>query len=73
MTRSSGKVWASQQYISGEIGLSTRTVAPAVRALEDAGLIVTEKRAGRADVIWVQLTPVLIFPDGPEDDAEFEG
>lgn len=66
--RDSGIVWASQQTIADKIQMSLRTVRDAVNVLAELGLISLTARVGRTDLIRFNLTPVILFADGPEAD-----
>lgn len=64
-----GKCWPSQATIAKKIGLSERCVRDALKALEEAGLIVRERRnigAERtSDMIILVLTETILFADQP--------
>lgn len=69
--RESGKVWASQAYIAKKVQMSLRTVRDAIKNLADLGLIRVEARPGKTELITFNLTAVVLFEGGPEDD-EFD-
>lgn len=65
-----GKLWASHAYIADKAHLSPRSVRGSVQVLEAKGLIRTEPKQGACDVIWLNLTPVMIYDLGAEPDEE---
>lgn len=65
-----GKVWASHAYVAEKTSLSPRTVRSMVQQLEDGGLLRAEPRAGKSDIIWLNLTALTLFADGPPDQGE---
>lgn len=68
IARDSGKIWAAQKYIADKIQMSERTVRDSLKALSDLGLVEVEDRPGKNAIIWLKLTPVILYPDGPEPD-----
>lgn len=69
--RDSGRVWASQAFIAAKVQMSLRTVRDAIKSLAEIGLITVEARPGKTELITFNLTPVVLFEDGPEQD-EFD-
>lgn len=72
MAHDNGKLWPSHAYLAKSVHLSTRTVRSAVELLETIGLLRTEPRPGKSDVIWLAVTAQITFEEMPED-GEFEG
>lgn len=72
MTRDSGRLWASHVYIAREVGLSSRTVFGAIKALVESDLLRLDKRPGTSDELVLLLTPVTIYQDGAEEDGELQ-
>jgi hypothetical protein len=73
MAHDNGKAWPSHGYLSGELPISSRSIWSAMKYLDDAGLIRREPRPGKSDMIWLALSAVTIYADGPEEDDHFEG
>lgn len=67
IVRDHGRYYGTQQTIADKIQMTVRTVRRSINALAEAGVVSVTPRPGRTDMIQLSLSPVTIFPNGPEE------